>query len=114
MAWNPWVWLRRLRPVAGALVLASEGYPGDPVTGRVIEGVDEAQQVSGVRVLHAATGEGDTTAKELIEQSEALQDVPAVKEGNIVYLPQDFYVAEDIQNYTTVMEDLADAFAGAR
>lgn len=44
---------------AVTVVLASEGYPGDPVTGRVIEGVDEAEQVEGVRVLHAATGEGE-------------------------------------------------------
>lgn len=62
----------------------------------------------------AATGEANNTAAELIEQSEALKDVTAVQEGNIVYLPQDFYVAEDIQNYTTVMDDLAKAFEGAR
>ena len=62
----------------------------------------------------AATGEANATAAELIERSEALKDVTAVKEGNIVYLPQDFYVAEDIQNYTTVMDDLAKAFEGAR
>lgn len=62
----------------------------------------------------AAIGEENATAAELIERSEALQDVTAVKEGNIVYLPADFYVAEDIQNHTTVMEDLAKAFEGAQ
>lgn len=62
----------------------------------------------------AAIGEENATAKELIQQSEALKDVPAVKEGHIVHLPADLYVAEDIQNYTTIMEDLADAFEGAR
>ena len=62
----------------------------------------------------AAIGEENATAAELIERSEALQDVTAVKEGNIVYLPTDFYVAEDIQNHTTVMEDLAKAFEGAQ
>ena len=41
------------------VVLASEGYPGDPVTGRVITGVDQAAAVEGVHVLHAATGEGE-------------------------------------------------------
>lgn len=44
---------------AVAVVLASEGYPGDPVTGRPVEGVDEAAAVEGVTVLHAATGEGE-------------------------------------------------------
>ena len=44
---------------AVTVVLASEGYPGDPVTGRVITGVDQAAAVEGVHVLHAATGEGE-------------------------------------------------------
>ncbi|WP_026372731.1 phosphoribosylamine--glycine ligase [Agrococcus lahaulensis] len=44
---------------AVAVVLASEGYPGDPITGRPIHGVDEAEQLEGVRVLHAATGAGE-------------------------------------------------------
>lgn len=44
---------------AVTVVLASEGYPGDPVTGRVIEGVDDADALEGVRVLHAATGAGE-------------------------------------------------------
>ncbi|WP_347755794.1 phosphoribosylamine--glycine ligase [Agrococcus sp. ProA11] len=44
---------------AVTVVLASEGYPGDPTTGRVITGVDEAAAIEGVHVLHAATGEGE-------------------------------------------------------
>ena len=44
---------------AVTVVLASEGYPAEPVTGRVITGVDEAAAVEGVQVLHAATGEGE-------------------------------------------------------
>lgn len=57
-------------------------------------------------------GEEFTPAAELIEGSEALKDVTAVKEGNIVYLPENFYVMEDIQNYTGFLGDLADAFDG--
>jgi phosphoribosylamine---glycine ligase len=37
------------------VVLASEGYPEAPVTGRAITGLDEAGEVAGVSVLHAAT-----------------------------------------------------------
>ncbi|MFJ6112507.1 phosphoribosylamine--glycine ligase [Agrococcus sediminis] len=44
---------------AVAVVLASEGYPGDPITGRLITGVEDAEQLEGVRVLHAATGRGE-------------------------------------------------------
>jgi iron complex transport system substrate-binding protein len=57
-------------------------------------------------------GEKFTPAAELIEGSEALKDVTAVKEGNIVYLPDNFYVVEDIQNYTAFLTDLAVAFEG--
>ncbi|WP_306233139.1 phosphoribosylamine--glycine ligase [Agrococcus beijingensis] len=44
---------------AVAVVLASEGYPGDPMTGRPVEGVDDAEALEGVQVLHAATGRGE-------------------------------------------------------
>lgn len=37
------------------VVLASEGYPDEPITGRVIEGLDEAAEVPGVTIAHAAT-----------------------------------------------------------
>ncbi|MDJ1113943.1 phosphoribosylamine--glycine ligase [Microbacterium dauci] len=41
--------------VAVTVVLASEGYPEDPKTGRVIEGTDAAASVDGVHLAHAAT-----------------------------------------------------------
>jgi phosphoribosylamine--glycine ligase len=40
------------------VVLASEGYPDAPVTGRAITGLDAASGVPGVTVLHAATARG--------------------------------------------------------
>jgi len=41
---------------AVVVVVASEGYPAAPVTGDVIEGIDDAGSVPGVDVLHAGTG----------------------------------------------------------
>ncbi|HEU0256294.1 MAG TPA: phosphoribosylamine--glycine ligase [Microbacteriaceae bacterium] len=41
--------------VAVTVVLASEGYPSAPVTGRKITGLDAAAQVPEVQILHAAT-----------------------------------------------------------
>ncbi|MFC5502170.1 phosphoribosylamine--glycine ligase [Lysinimonas soli] len=41
--------------VTVVVVLASEGYPDAPITGRVITGLDAAAAVPGVTVLHAAT-----------------------------------------------------------
>ncbi|MGV9195428.1 phosphoribosylamine--glycine ligase [Microbacterium sp. MC2] len=44
---------------AVTVVLASEGYPAAPVTGRTIEGLDDAASVEGVHLAHAATAERD-------------------------------------------------------
>ncbi|MCY7324640.1 MAG: phosphoribosylamine--glycine ligase [Microbacteriaceae bacterium] len=41
--------------VAVTVVLASEGYPEDPITGRVITGLDEALAMPGITIAHAAT-----------------------------------------------------------
>lgn len=45
--------------VAITVVLASEGYPEAPQTGRMIEGLAEAASVDGVSIVHAATGAPD-------------------------------------------------------
>lgn len=45
--------------VAVTVVLASEGYPGAPVTGRPLTGLREAEAVEGVHLAHAATAESD-------------------------------------------------------
>jgi phosphoribosylamine--glycine ligase len=37
------------------VVVASEGYPGDAATGRVISGLSQAAAVPGVHLVHAAT-----------------------------------------------------------
>ncbi len=44
---------------AVALVVASQGYPDDPVTGREVLGLAEAEQTEGAHVLHAGTAETD-------------------------------------------------------
>lgn len=46
--------------VAVTVVLASEGYPESPITGRPLTGLDAAAAVDGVHLAHAATaGSGD-------------------------------------------------------
>ena len=40
------------------VVLASEGYPQAPVTGRPLSGLDAAAAVEGVHLAHAATADG--------------------------------------------------------
>jgi len=62
----------------------------------------------------AAEGEEFSSAEELIAESEALQNVTAVQEDHIVYLPADFYLTEDIQAYTEIFTTLAEAMEAAR
>lgn len=52
-------WPRFREEVAIGVVLASEGYPEHPVSGRSLTGLAEARAVSGVHLAHAAT-ERDT------------------------------------------------------
>ncbi|MWB97293.1 phosphoribosylamine--glycine ligase [Agromyces seonyuensis] len=44
---------------AVTVVLASEGYPDAPLTGRVLEGVEAAHATPGVHVAHAATARAE-------------------------------------------------------
>lgn len=58
----------------------------------------------------ASTGEDYVPAADLIQNSPALQNVPAVRDNKIVYLASNFYLTEDIQAYTELFESIADAF----
>lgn len=58
--------------------------------------------------------DGYVAAKELIEGSEALKNVPAVQKGQIVYLDANFYLTEGIQAYTDLYQSVGTAFADAK
>ena len=47
------------KEAAACIVLASQGYPGKPVQGEAIEGLEEAARLEGVEVFHAGTAERD-------------------------------------------------------
>jgi phosphoribosylamine--glycine ligase len=50
--------------VAVTVVLASEGYPRGPITGRALTGLDAAASVEGVHLAHAATAaEGEASSR---------------------------------------------------
>lgn len=51
---------------------------------------------------------GSAPAAEVLEDSEALGDVPAIKDDKIVYFPEDTYLNEGIQTYTEFFNDFAD------
>lgn len=57
----------------------------------------------------ANSGEEYTPADELIAGSPALQNVTAVSEGNIVYMPEFTYLDEGLVTYTEFYNSIADA-----
>lgn len=62
----------------------------------------------------AAVGDdGATPAEKVIEESQALQNVTAITEDNVVYAPADTYLNESIITYTEILNDIADAFEAA-
>ncbi|WP_238154496.1 siderophore ABC transporter substrate-binding protein [Ornithinimicrobium sufpigmenti] len=61
----------------------------------------------------AADDPNYSPAAQVLENSEALANVTAVKEGRIVYMPSDTYTNEGIQTYTEYLNSLADAFENA-
>ncbi|WP_209373388.1 siderophore ABC transporter substrate-binding protein [Brevibacterium renqingii] len=56
--------------------------------------------------------EGSAPAAEVLEDSEALKDVPAIKDDKIVYFPEDTYLNEGIQTYTEFFNSFADKLEG--
>lgn len=58
----------------------------------------------------AADDPNYSPAAQVLENSEALANVTAVKEGRVVYMPADSYTNEGIQTYTEFLNSLAEAF----
>ena len=52
--------LRWRDEAAVVIVIASEGYPAQPRTGDIIFGIDDAEALDGVTVLHAGTALDDS------------------------------------------------------
>ncbi|MFE6736464.1 phosphoribosylamine--glycine ligase [Microbacterium sp. NPDC057650] len=63
--------------VAITVVLASEGYPEAPQTGRLLEGLAEAAAVEGVRLVHAATAGPDAPGGALVASGGRVLNVVA-------------------------------------
>ncbi|WP_372966871.1 phosphoribosylamine--glycine ligase [Microbacterium sp.] len=64
--------------VAITVVLASEGYPEAPQTGRPIEGLADAAAIEGVRLVHAATASPDAPGGSLVATGGRVLNVVAV------------------------------------
>lgn len=92
---------------------ASEDHQGDDISVEAI--ADSNPDWILVMDRDAAVSADDPSyvpANEVLENSAALQNVTAIAEGNIVYMPADTYTNEGIQTYTEFFQTLAEAFAG--
>ena len=78
---------------------ASQNHKGDDIS---------------VAAISARLEPGYQAAKDVIEGSDALRNVAAVKDGQIVYAPEDTYTNESIITYTEILNDIADAFEAAK
>lgn len=57
---------------------------------------------------------GFTPAADVLENSEALANVTAVQESQVIYMPNDTYTNEGIQTYTEFLNDFAAALESAK
>ncbi len=88
---------------------ASDDHQGDDISVEAIAKADpDWLLVMDRDAAIAAEEEGYTPAAQLLEKSEALGDVTAIKEGNVVYLPADTYTNDGIQTYTEFFTAFAD------
>ena len=61
-----------------------------------------------------ADKEDYTPAEDVIAGNSALQNVPAVTKGQVIYAPKDTYTNESIITYTEILGSMADAFEAAK
>lgn len=89
----------------------SDNHQGDDISVEAIAASNPDLIIVMDRDAGTATGastEGFRPAANIIESSEALQSVTAVKDGNVIFLPTDTYTNESIQTYTEFFNSLAD------
>ncbi|GAA1365326.1 siderophore ABC transporter substrate-binding protein [Brevibacterium luteolum] len=91
---------------------ASDDHTGDDISVEAI--ADSNPDWLLVMDRDTAVEDDAKPAQSIIEESQALKNVNAVKNGNIVYMPKDTYLAEGIQTYTTFFNDLADAMENSQ
>ena len=90
---------------------ASEDHQGDDISVEAIadSNPDWILVMDRDAGVMANSGEEYTPADELIADSPALQNVTAVSEGNIVYMPEFTYLDEGLVTYTEFYNSIADA-----
>ena len=91
---------------------ASEDHEGDDVSVEAIakSNPDWIIVMDRDAAITMKDGEKYHPAKDVVSNSAALKNVTAIKEGHVLYMPEDTYVNESIQTYTEALENLAEEF----
>ncbi|MFT3944717.1 MAG: ABC transporter substrate-binding protein [Ancrocorticia sp.] len=109
--------LQRLLGLTPALTIenATDNHEGDEVS---VEAIADSNPAWILVMDRSAAIDSDNPefkpAAEIIEGSEALQNVDAVKSGQVLYMPNDTYINEGIQTYTKFLNTFADALEAAK
>ena len=93
---------------------ATDDHQGDDISVEAIADSDPDWILVMDRDAVFAADEPDyVQAADILEKSDALKNVTAVKDRHIVYMPTDTYLNEGIQTYTTFLNDFAAALEKA-
>jgi phosphoribosylamine--glycine ligase len=88
--------LRFTRDAAACIVLASSGYPGKPVKGEAIRGIEQARAHEGVEVFHAGTARDPRQGGSLVTAGGRVLDVCARGETLVEALRRSYAAAAEI------------------
>lgn len=101
-----WLGLKPALEVEGA----SNNHEGDDISVEAI--ADSNPDLMLVLDRDGGTSEADkpeyTPAQDIIKDNDALRNVAALKDGNVLFAPADTYTNESIITYTEVLNDIAD------
>jgi phosphoribosylamine--glycine ligase len=89
--------LRFTRDAAACIVLASSGYPGKPVKGEAIRGIERARAHEGAEVFHAGTAWDDGDGSTLVAAGGRVLDVCARGEDLVTALRRAYAAAAEIE-----------------
>ncbi|MCT1492958.1 ABC transporter substrate-binding protein [Corynebacterium sanguinis] len=111
--WGPLFDLIGMKP-ALEVQNATDDHQGDDISVEAIASANPDWMLILDRDAGTRTDEGSPAALSVIEDSAPLQNVTAVKEGQLYIAPADTYTNESIITYTEILNDIADQFEASK
>ncbi|MCT1554762.1 ABC transporter substrate-binding protein [Corynebacterium sanguinis] len=111
--WGPLFDLIGMKP-ALEVQNATDDHQGDDISVEAIASANPDWMLILDRDAGTRDDEGSPAALSVIEDSAPLQNVTAVKEGQLYVAPADTYTNESIITYTEILNDIADQFEAAK